>query len=47
MNAASGRHAAHSLETVALWNTAFFPSEDLLEAMRAFAEKRVAHFSGR
>lgn len=47
MNAASERHAAHSLETVALWNTAFFPSEDLLEAVRAFAEKRVAHFSGR
>jgi enoyl-CoA hydratase len=47
LNATSEREAAQSLETVALWNAAFFPSEDLQEAMLAFMEKREPKFQGR
>jgi len=46
MNASSEVQAAHSLATVALWNSAFLPSKDLLEAMAAFLEKREATFTG-
>ncbi|MBI1949425.1 MAG: crotonase/enoyl-CoA hydratase family protein [Deltaproteobacteria bacterium] len=35
------------LRTVATWNAAFLGSEDLTEAIAAFAEKRAARFSGR
>ncbi|WGY00460.1 crotonase/enoyl-CoA hydratase family protein [Nocardioides sp. QY071] len=35
------------LELVAAWNAAFMPSDDLLEALNAFAERRRAEFSGR
>jgi enoyl-CoA hydratase len=35
-----------SLEHVALWNSAFFHSNDLAEAIRAFMEKRTPDFDG-
>lgn len=37
---------AEGLEYVAQWNTSFFLSQDLDEALRAFAEKRTPLFSG-
>jgi enoyl-CoA hydratase len=35
------------LRSVAAWNAAFMPSEDLVEARTAFAERRTADFTGR
>lgn len=46
LNAQSERQAADSLATVALYNAAFLPSKDLLEAIGAFLEKREPTFSG-
>jgi hypothetical protein len=32
---------------VATWNAGFLASDDLIEAMRAFMEKRPADFTGK
>jgi enoyl-CoA hydratase len=40
MNASAGKTAREGLEYVALWNAAFLQSEDLGEALAAFAERR-------
>ncbi len=37
---------AEGLDYVATWNAGFLVSDDLMEAMAAFIEKRDAHFSG-
>jgi enoyl-CoA hydratase len=41
------RTVAEGLEYVATWNSAFLASDDLVEAMTAFMEKRPANFTGR
>jgi len=47
MNTRSERDAADSLRTVAMWNAAMLPSQDLGEAMAAFVQRRPPKFSGR
>lgn len=47
LNARSERIAEESLRTVALWNAAFLPSQDLGEAMAAFVQRRPPAFKGR
>lgn len=47
LNHESETRARAGLRHVALWNSAFLPSEDLAEAFAAFAEKRPPKFEGR
>jgi enoyl-CoA hydratase len=44
--AGEGRSVAEGLDYVAAWNAGFLASDDLVEAMAAFMEKRPATFTG-
>jgi enoyl-CoA hydratase len=46
LRAGAGRSVAEALDYVAVWNAAFFPSNDVAEAMAAFVEKRRPRFTG-
>ncbi len=46
MNARVERSVADGLRTVALWNSAFLPSKDVMEAFTAFAERRPPKYRG-
>ena len=46
LRAGEGRSVAEGLDYVALWNSAFFPTEDTGEALAAFTEKRRPNFRG-
>jgi len=46
LRAGEGRSVAEGLDYVALWNSAFFPTNDLGEALAAFTEKRRPRFKG-
>lgn len=45
MNASAGRTVEEGLRYVALWNSAFLQSNDLMEAMQAFMERRPPKFN--
>lgn len=47
LEATADRSVAEGLEYVATWNAGFLASDDLVEAMTAFVEKRPANFTGR
>ena len=47
LDAAQTDPIARGLDHVALWNAAFLPSEDLMEAVGAFIQKRPPAFRGR
>ncbi len=42
-----GRTVAEGLDYVATWNAGMLASDDLVEAVTAFMEKRPAKFTGR
>lgn len=46
MNHVSSRPVREGLDYVAVWNSAFLQSKDLMEAIQAFAEKRPPTFRG-
>lgn len=47
LRAGDGRTVDEALDYVALWNAAFLHSNDLTEAIEAFAERRSPRFEGR
>jgi enoyl-CoA hydratase len=47
MNQRIGQEIAEGLRYVGVWNSAFLHSEDLIEAITAFKERRAAQFKGR
>jgi len=46
LNGGEGRTVDEALDYVALWNTAFLQSNDLLEAVMAYMQKRPPEFKG-
>lgn len=46
LRAADGKTVDEALEFVSLWNAAFIQSNDLVEAMAAFVQKRPPEFTG-
>lgn len=46
LRAGDGKTIDEALDYVALWNAAFFQSNDLMEAMASFAQKRTPDFKG-
>jgi enoyl-CoA hydratase len=46
LRAGEGRSVEEALDYVAVWNAAFLHSNDLMEAVTAFVEKREAQFTG-
>ncbi len=47
LRAGEGRSVEDALDYVAVWNAAFLHSDDLGEAIDAFADRRPPEFGGR